>query len=111
MRDELKRLLDPADDGRAFTDAVLFQASGALHRRRAAAEAASPAWMWLARWAQPWVVAALVAVALITLIPFRPGGSSRAAAQTAPADSEVMSAALLPADMAVATSTEVTQER
>ena len=33
MKDELKRLLDPADDGRAFTDAVLFKASGALHRR------------------------------------------------------------------------------
>lgn len=111
MKDELKRLLDPADDGRAFTDAVLFKASGALHRRRTAAEASEPAWEWLARWARPWVVAALVAVAVIALYPFQPSGRTRAAAQAVPAASEVMSAALLPPEMAVAATTDAIQER
>ena len=111
MKDELKRLLDPADDGRAFTDAVLFKASGALHRRRSAADASAPAWEWLARWARPWVVAALVAVALFTFIPFQPAGRSQAAAQAAPDDSEVLSAALLPPEMAVAAQTDAIQER
>jgi len=42
MKDELKRLLTPADDGRAFTDAVLLRASGALHRRSGPARGWSP---------------------------------------------------------------------
>ena len=111
MKDELRNLLGPADDGRAFTDAVLFKASGALHRRRAAADAAAPAWEWLARWGRPWVVATLVVIALIALIPVRPSSTAQAAALATPADSEVMAAALLPADMAVAATTEVTPER
>ena len=110
MKEELGKLLGPADDGRAFTDAVLFKASGALHRRRAAADAAAPAWEWLARWARPWVVAALIVVALVTLIPVRPSGTAQAATGT-PADSEVLAAALLPADMAVAAATEAPTER
>jgi len=55
MNDLLKGLLSPDDDGRAFADAVLLRAAGALHRRRATAEAAgSQAWAWLAAWARPW---------------------------------------------------------
>ena len=55
MNDLLKRHLAPPDDGRAFTDAVLLRAAGALHRRRAAAEARGqiPAWTMLAAWAIP----------------------------------------------------------
>lgn len=114
MKDYLKNLLTPADDGRAFTDAVLHQASGALHRRRAAAQAAlasRPAWEWLAVWARPWVVAVLAALAIITIYPVMPWSSTPSAMAIAPADSDVMNAALLPADMAVATATEVLQER
>ena len=69
MKDELKRLLDPADDGRAFTDAVLLRASGALYRRRAAAEARPNAWDVLERWARPWLVAALVVVVVAAALP------------------------------------------
>ncbi len=69
MNDQLKRLLDPGDDGRAFTEAVLLKASGALYRRRAAAEARSNAWDWLERWARPWLVAALVIVAVAAAVP------------------------------------------
>ena len=36
MDEHLKRFLTPADDGRGFTEAVLFRASGALARRRLA---------------------------------------------------------------------------
>lgn len=114
MKEYLKRFLSPADDGRAFTDAVLHKASGALHRRRAALEAAlaqRPAWEWLAQWARPWVVTALVVLAAIAIYPSRPWAHAPAAFAIAPADSDVMIIALLPADMAVATATEVLQER
>ena len=111
MHDLLKNALTPDDDGRAFTDAVLMNASGALHRRRAAAEAAElPAFDWLARWARPWVVAVLVATAIVTLIPAHPwsrAGTPAGAATT----TEAMSASLLPADMALASATEASQER
>jgi len=114
MREYLKSLLSPADDGRAFTDAVLHKASGALHRRRTAARAAlaeRPAWEWLAQWARPWVVAALVLLAAIAIYPTRPWAATPASFAVAPADSDVMNAALLPADMAIATATEAYQER
>ena len=111
MKDELKNLLGPADDGRAFTEAVLFKASGALHRRRSAAEASAPAWEWLARWARPWVVAVLFALALASMIPLRQSGAAQTATTATPADSEVMAAALLPADMAVAAANEAPTER
>ena len=114
MKDLLKNFLSPADDGRAFSDAVLHKASGALHRRRAAAQAAlagRPAWEWLAQWARPWVVTALAVLALIAIYPSRPWAPAPAAFAIAPADSDVMITALLPADMAVATATEVLQER
>jgi hypothetical protein len=111
MIEHLKRLLTPADDGRAFTEAVLFKASGALHRRRQLAEAQAPAVEWLARWARPWVVATLFVLAMIAFVPFRPWGAAHAAASPAPADSEVMSAALMPSDIAAASATEVLPER
>ncbi len=70
MNDLLKQHLSPRDDGRAFTDAVLLRASGALHRRRAAAEGrASPAWTMLAAWARPWVIAAIVGLGLAIALP------------------------------------------
>ncbi len=69
MKDHLRGLLDPGDDGRAFTDAVLLRASGALYRRRQAAETATETWGWLERWARPWVVAALVVLAVASVLP------------------------------------------
>ena len=115
MKDHLKRFLTPADDGRAFTDAVLHKASGALHRRRTAAQAAlasRPAWEWLAQWARPWVMASLVVLAVIAIYPSRPWAPQPVSTfAVSPADSDVMITALLPADMAVATATEVLQER
>ncbi len=114
MKDLLRRLLTPDDDGRAFTDAVLLRASGALHRRRLAVEAAAaqlPAWDWLARWAKPWVVAALVLLAVVAMIPARPWTDSRRTVAASPADSEALVASLLPADMALASATDAIQER
>jgi hypothetical protein len=114
VTDHLKDFLSPADDGRAFTDAVLHQASGALHRRRAAAGAVlaqRPAWEWLAEWARPWLVGALVVSALVTIYPATPWSSAPRAMAVAPADSDVMNAAMLPAEMAIAAATDVLQER
>jgi hypothetical protein len=112
MNDELKKVLEPDDDGRAFTDAVMLRAAGALHRRRTAALAAEqpPAWDWLASWARPWVVASLVIIAIVTLIPMRSGANAPAAQVAVTADSEAMVASLMPADMALA-ATEANQER
>jgi hypothetical protein len=112
MNDELKKLLEPDDDGRAFTDAVLLRAAGALHRRRTAAEAAAqpPAWDWLAAWARPWVVASLVLIAIVTMIPVGTGANPPASTVAVSADSEAMVASLMPADMALA-ATEANQER
>jgi hypothetical protein len=107
MNDHLRDLLTPADDGRAFTDAVLFKASGALHRRRAAAESSAlPALGWLERWARPWVLAALVLVTLAVLFPNRPWGEVGGPVAAVPADSDAMAYSLLPADLAVAVTTE-----
>ena len=81
MRDELKELhelLTPADDGRGFTAAVLLRASGALARRRAGATTAEPVWGLLGRWAQPWLVAALVALAVLGIVPVLPPEEPRA---------------------------------
>lgn len=66
MKDLLMPYLTPDDDGRAFTEAVLLRASGALHRRRlaAAGAAAVPLWGLLERWAQPWVIAMLIGIAV-----------------------------------------------
>jgi hypothetical protein len=69
MNDQLRRYLTPDDDGRAFTEAVLLRASGALHRRRAARQSPSPAWIWLERWARPWIIAALVGLSLAIVLP------------------------------------------
>ncbi|HVM44199.1 MAG TPA: hypothetical protein VMT77_11845 [Gemmatimonadales bacterium] len=79
MNDDLKLLLAPADDGRAFTEAVLLRAAGALHRRRAAGAAGTVAWTWLEAWARPWVVAAIILLALALALPVgraAVGGSS-----------------------------------
>jgi len=70
MNDLLKRHLEPDDDGRAFTDAVLLRAAGALHRRRTALEAAEGMpWAALESWARPWIIAALVGLALVMALP------------------------------------------
>lgn len=79
MKTHLRGLLDPGDDGRAFTDAVVLRASGALYRRRQAAEAATETWAWLERWARPWVVAALALLAVASVVPaLRQRGASQA---------------------------------
>ena len=70
MNELLKRHLSPDDDGRAFTDAVLLRAAGALHRRRgAAARGGSPAWTTLAAWARPWIIAAIVGLGVAIALP------------------------------------------
>ncbi len=76
MKDLLRMHLSPEDDGRAFTDAVLLRAAGALHRRRAAREeASSAAWTLLAAWARPWLIAAIVGLSLALALPgLRLGG-------------------------------------
>jgi hypothetical protein len=85
MKDELKRLLDPGDDGRAFTAAVLLRASGALYRRRQAARAGAGAWQWLEAWARPWLVTALLALALgAAALPLLPRHGAAAAADEPP---------------------------
>ncbi len=100
MKNLLERSLTPADDGRGFIEAVLFRASGALHRRRQAAQADEPVVGWLAMWARPWLVAALVVLAFAALVPmwtrepYNP--VAYAVAGSDPASS------LLPADVAFA---------
>ncbi len=83
MNDLLKQLLSPDDDGRAFTDAVLLRAAGALHRRRAGASAAAPglAWTWLEAWARPWLIAAIIVLALALALPVERGTPSSAPAE------------------------------
>jgi len=99
MKDMLRSLLTPADDGRAFTEAVLLRASGALHRRRqAAAPAAEPVWGLLERWARPWVVAVLLLLAFAAVVPVW--------TPTAPAAGPTYDSALatvLPVEVAAAT--------
>ena len=81
MNDLLRQLLAPDDDGRAFTDAVLLRAAGALYRRRVAADAAPGlAWTWLEAWARPWLIAAIIAVALALALPVGRGMPSSAPA-------------------------------
>ncbi len=93
MIQELKRLLDPDDDGRAFTDAVLLKASGALYRRRAAAGAASSnAWDWLEVWARPWLVAALIAIVAIASLPLLQRAPASANAVEPQAEASVLTA-------------------
>ena len=80
MNDQLKLLLSPADDGRAFVDAVLLRAAGALHRRRTAAEAAGDvAWTWLEAWARPWLIAAILALAFALALPVERAATGGAA--------------------------------
>ena len=107
MNDRMLRdLLGPDDDGRGFTEAVLLRAAGALHRRRAAAAAQVPAFGWLERWARPWLVAALLLIALGALAPALPWSGVPQTAQAVPADSDAMTASLLPAEVAVAIGNE-----
>jgi len=87
MNDLLRRHLEPDDDGRAFTDAVLLRAAGALHRRRAALETATAMpWAALESWARPWIIAALVGLALVMALPGIEGAKPAAAAPTLTAD-------------------------
>jgi hypothetical protein len=107
MNDRMLRdLLGPDDDGRGFTDAVLLRAAGALHRRRAVAAAQVPAFGWLERWARPWVVAALLLIALGALAPALPWQETPQTVAVVPADSDALVASLLPADVAVAVANE-----
>jgi hypothetical protein len=71
MDEHLKRYLAPGDDGLAFTEAVLFRASGALARRRQAA-AEGPTWSLLEIWARPWVIAVVLLLAFAIVVPSRP---------------------------------------
>ena len=71
MDEHLKRFLTPEDDGRAFTEAVLFRASGALARRRQTV-AEGPTWSLLEVWARPWLIAALLLLSIGIAIPTRP---------------------------------------
>jgi hypothetical protein len=72
MKDQLRELLTPADDGRGFTEAVLMRASGALHRRRQRIQETEPVWGWLGAWARPWLVAALVILGVLGVLPALP---------------------------------------
>ncbi len=88
MNDLLKRLLSPEDDGRAFTDAVLLRAAGALHRRRVAHESVdSQPWAWLEAWARPWVIVAIVGLAMAIVVPgLRTAGGAASATPTLTGD-------------------------
>jgi hypothetical protein len=79
MKDLLARYLTPDDDGRAFAEAVMLRASGALHRRRSAGEtaAALPLWEMLERWARPWVIVALIGIAVAASMPVLPAAGAR----------------------------------
>jgi hypothetical protein len=85
MDEHLKRFLTPEDDGRAFTEAVLFRASGALARRRQAV-VEGPTWSLLEVWARPWLIAALLLLSIGIAIPTRPWSSPA----TATADTSLM---------------------
>lgn len=100
MKDHLRDLLTPADDGRGFTDAVLFQASGALARRRQAVED-EPLLGWLGQWARPWLVAALFVVAIIGIGPAMPGDQvdTATAAESTTASEYPVLATTLPEDV------------
>jgi hypothetical protein len=104
MTDHLRELLTPADDGRAFVDAVLLRASGALHRRRQAAETA-PVLGWIGLWARPWLVAALLVLAVLGLLPALPAEPPAASVAEYP----VLSSAL-PEDVAAITLAAAVQE-
>lgn len=103
MKDMLRRSLTPDDDGRAFTEAVMLRASGALHRRRQAAAAGEePVLGLLAQWARPWLVAALVVLACAALFPVW-SPDSRTPIAFAVGGSDPVSS-LLPTDVAFAAS-------
>jgi hypothetical protein len=82
MDRHLHEHLSPTDDGRGFAEAVLFRASGALARRRVAATE-GPTWSLLEFWARPWLIAALLLLALAVAIPSRPWSGSRASSPDA----------------------------
>ncbi len=88
MNDLLRRLLSPDDDGRAFTDAVLLRAAGALHRRRTPrAVVESEPWAALEAWARPWVIVAIVGLALAVAVPgIESAGRASAATPTLTGD-------------------------
>jgi len=100
MKDELRELLTPADDGRGFTEAVLMRASGALHRRRQHAEGDAEVIGWLGSWARPWLIAALVILAVLGVLPALPPAG--VPPQTVTLTDEVEGSVLPPEVVAVA---------
>jgi hypothetical protein len=87
MNDLLRQYLGPDDDGRAFTDAVLLRAAGALHRRHTARGTVEALpWTALEAWARPWIIAALVAFAMVLALPGLQSGRAAAATPTLTAD-------------------------
>jgi hypothetical protein len=88
MNDLLRRHLEPEDNGRAFTEAVLLRAAGALHRRHTAHEtAAALPWTALEAWARPWIIAAIVGFAMLLALPgLRSRQTPSAATSTLTAD-------------------------
>ena len=101
MKDDLRNLLTPADDGRPFTEAVLLRAAGALARRRAAAEQVATPWSWLEYWARPWLVALLIVLAVAALVPAAPQPPAPNVAASDTATNDEM-AALMTDDLAAA---------
>jgi len=100
MKEQLRNLLTPADDGRGFTEAVLMRASGALHRRRQAGSGDEPVLGWLGAWARPWLVAALIVLAVLGVVPALP--PAVAPAETATLTDEIEGTVLPPEVVAVA---------
>ena len=99
MKDQLRDLLTPADDGRGFTEAVLMRASGALHRRQAAGRD-EPVLGLLGAWARPWLIAALVVLAVLGVLPAM--HADGAPAQTVTLIDEMEGSVLPPEVVAVA---------
>ena len=84
MDEHLRGFLTPTDDGRGFTEAVVFRAAGALARRRQSV-ADGPTWSLLEIWARPWLIAALLLLALAVAIPSRPWNApATASGETSP---------------------------
>jgi len=102
MKEPLRDLLTPADDGRGFTDAVLMRASGALHRRRQRSDATEPVWSWLGAWARPWLIAALVVLALLGVVPALPPSAPVATAEPVTPTEAVATLELPPEFVAIA---------
>jgi hypothetical protein len=106
MKEHLRDMLTPADDGRGFTEAVLMRASGALHRRRQHADGDEPVWSWLGAWARPWLVAALVILGILGALPaLRPATTNAQVTLT-----EAVEGAVLPPEVVAVAVPEAKRE-